>query len=130
MPSRRIEDLDPRVQDRARRILGAWAMAGLPVIVTCTLRTNEEQSDLYEMGRTKPGKRVTNAKAGESKHNPLPEAGARAMDVVPIVNGKAAWQPALFEQLAQIAKKADPSVEWGGDWKGFRDAPHFQWKLV
>ncbi len=34
-----------------------------------TLRTYKEQNDLYALGRTKPGKKVTNAPGGRSYHN-------------------------------------------------------------
>lgn len=39
------------------------------VRITSTLRTWEEQEELYAQGRTKPGPKVTNAKAGDSVHN-------------------------------------------------------------
>lgn len=126
MASRRIEDLDPRVQFGARAILKAWADKGLDVAVTCTLRTNEEQTKLYQQGRNgHPGPIVTNAKAGQSLHN-----HGRAMDVVPIVNGKAMWDAdsPLWRIMWQIARLADPRVSWGGNWAGFKDLPHFEWK--
>jgi len=93
-----------------------------------TLRTNKEQDELYQIGRTKPGKIVTNAKGGQSYHN-----YGLAFDLVLIIDGKtASWdtltdfdkdnEPDWMECVA-IAKKS--GFEWGGDWK-FTDKPHFQ----
>lgn len=42
---------------------------GHPMEPICTYRTGEEQDALYAKGRTAPGNRVTNAKAGSSPHN-------------------------------------------------------------
>ncbi len=51
------------------------------------LRTFQEQDDLYAIGRTKPGKKVTNAKGGQSVHN-----YGFAVDIVLIIDGKtASW---------------------------------------
>jgi peptidoglycan L-alanyl-D-glutamate endopeptidase CwlK len=125
--SRRIEDLDPRVQDGAKAILRAWADKGLDVLVTATFRSMEEQDRLYRQGRDgHPGPRVTNAKAGQSLHN-----HGRAMDVVPLVNGKALWdaESPLWRIMYQVARQADPRISWGGNWSGFKDWPHYEWLL-
>ncbi|WP_206781644.1 M15 family metallopeptidase [Priestia endophytica] len=42
---------------------------GINIAVTQGLRTFAEQNALYEQGRTKPGKIVTNARGGQSIHN-------------------------------------------------------------
>ena len=42
---------------------------GVRLRFSYTLRTFAEQDSLYAIGRTKPGKKVTNAKAGQSYHN-------------------------------------------------------------
>ncbi|SVE43245.1 uncharacterized protein METZ01_LOCUS496099, partial [marine metagenome] len=54
----------------------AWRLiAAAPLVlqrelfVVHTLRTYAEQDDLYEQGRTEPGKIVTNARGGKSWHN-------------------------------------------------------------
>lgn len=125
MASRRIEDLDPRVIDRARAIVRAWQEAGLDILITCTFRSNEEQDALYAQGRTKPGLKVTNAKAGQSPHNK-----GLAIDFVPMVHGKPQWdEPDRFRIAAYVAMQADPTCEWGGQWPKWKDFPHIQWKL-
>jgi peptidoglycan L-alanyl-D-glutamate endopeptidase CwlK len=97
--------------------------------ITHTLRTIEEQDALYAQGRTKPGKKVTNAKGGQSYHN-----FGMAFDICLIVDGKtASWDmeedfdkdhEADWMEVVRIAKKY--GWEWGGDFVKFRDNPHFQ----
>lgn len=53
-----------------------------------------------------------------------------AVDVGVLVNGKMRWDWPLYARLAKIMKQAAKDVEipleWGGDWKKFKDGPHFQ----
>jgi peptidoglycan L-alanyl-D-glutamate endopeptidase CwlK len=90
-------------------------------LVTSTYRDHESQTALYNQGRTTPGKVVTNAKAGQSWHN-----HRCALDVVPLVNGKAIWDDqAVWKQIGEIGKSC--GLEWAGDWKTFKEYPHFQY---
>ena len=99
-----------------------------------TLRTFNEQDELYSIGRTKPGRKVTNAKGGQSYHN-----YGLAFDIVLLVDSKgtgkfdkASWETnvdfdrdgrADWHEVVNICKRY--GWEWGGDWK-FTDLPHFQ----
>lgn len=99
-----------------------------------TLRTIKEQDDLFAIGRTKPGKKVTNARGGQSYHN-----YGLALDIVLLVdkdkNGtfeSASWETNIdfdkdgkadWREVVDIFKRH--GWEWGGDWK-FTDMPHFQ----
>jgi peptidoglycan L-alanyl-D-glutamate endopeptidase CwlK len=68
----RIEKLHPSVREEVTKVIEECdnALTGRAKIrVTQGLRTFEEQDALYAQGRTKPGKKVTNAKAGQSIHN-------------------------------------------------------------
>lgn len=118
--SRRVEDLDPLVQVMARQLLDVAAQDGLKLVITSTYRDHERQQALYDQGRTKPGKIVTNARPGESFHN-----WRVAFDVVPVVNGVAVWDnDQLWEQVGALAREM--GLEWGGDWVSFPDRPHLQ----
>lgn len=118
MPSRSIDDLIPRTADKCRRFVSACFDAGIGVIITSTYRSQDEQDALYAQGRTKPGKRVTNAK--ESYHT-----FRVAFDFVPIVNGKAVWDDAkVWTRCGALAESV--GLEWGGRWVGFADKPHCQ----
>lgn len=75
MASRDIYDLEKKLQDAFVEAKEKWAylypLRAVPFL-TCTHRTNREQEQLFAIGRTVPGKIVTNAKPGQSKHNSLP----------------------------------------------------------
>ena len=69
----RIEKAHPAVRFELS-VIYAWICAEVnskycQVRFTWVLRTNEEQDAFYAQGRTKPGTKVTNAKAGQSYHN-------------------------------------------------------------
>jgi peptidoglycan L-alanyl-D-glutamate endopeptidase CwlK len=80
------------------------------------LRTMERQKQLKKAGATT----ILN-----SRH-----ITGHAVDVVPLVDGKARWDWPLYRKLAPYiwaaAKKEGVPLEWGGDWKSFPDAPHWQ----
>lgn len=129
MASRRIEDLHPKLQGICKQFLLACESAGVDVILTCTYRSHEEQAQLFAQGRTMPGKIVTKAKPGQSKHNHM-EGGkpaALAFDIVPIVDGKAVWDDK--HPHWRIAGEIGENL--GLNWYGrpgaiFREMPHFE----
>lgn len=90
-----------------------------PVIVQ-TLRTFEEQDALYQKGRTRPGPKVTNARAGASYHN-----YGLAVDFCLQVNGKLVWKVDKNWMIVVECFKAR-GFSWGGDWKSFKDQPHVE----
>ena len=54
-----------------------------------------------------------------------------AVDLAPIdAEGEISWDWPLYHRLAPVVKKAAEelgiAVEWGGDWRNFRDGPHWQ----
>ena len=69
----RIKTLHPKIR---QEVLELYKKAnnlelgkGVRLRLSYTFRTHEEQDKLYAQGRTKPGKKVTNAKGGQSIHN-------------------------------------------------------------
>ena len=119
--SRTLDDLVPPAKQRAEAFIAAAKAKGIDLLVTSTYRDNESQDALYAQGRTTPGNVVTKAKAGQSWHN-----WRCALDVVPLVNGKAIWDdPALWKQVGEIGKSC--GLEWAGDWVTFKEFPHFQY---
>jgi len=120
--SRSLDDLLPPVKERVEKFLNAAKAAGIDLLVTSTYRDNASQDALYAQGRTTPGKKVTNAKAGQSWHN-----YKCAVDVVPIVAGKPRWdvKDEVWQQVGALGKAA--GLEWAGDWKKFKEYPHFQY---
>jgi len=119
--SRKIEDLHPIVADMCRSFLERCKEVGIDVIITSTYRDLESQQALYNQGRTTPGRKVTNAKPGQSFHN-----FKVAFDFVPIINGKAQWNDLkLFKKCGDIAKSV--GLEWAGDWVTFKEYAHCQY---
>lgn len=119
--SRDINELYPEVREKAKKLIELCDKEGIDIIITSTYRDFESQNDLYAQGRTKKGKIVTNAKGGESYHN-----FRVAFDVVPVVNGKAVWNDfRLWRRIGAIGKSL--GLEWAGDWKTFKEYPHFQY---
>jgi len=121
--SRNLEDLLPVVKARVDQFLTDAKNHGIDLLVTSTYRDHESQDALYAQGRTAPGKIVTNAKGGESFHN-----FKCAIDIVPIVNGKADWDCShpVWAKVAELGKAA--GLEWAGDWTGsLKEMAHFQY---
>lgn len=119
--SRDIKDLHPKLQELCNKFIAACEKEGIKVIITSTFRDFESQNELYAQGRTKPGKKVTNAKGGQSIHN-----YRLAFDFAPVVGGKIPWNDtALFTRCGKIAESI--GLEWGGSWKSFKDLPHCQY---
>jgi len=101
--------------------------------VTHGVRTIEEQQALYALGRTKPGKIVTQCDGIEkkSKHQrDSPKEYGKAVDIVAWVDGKVSWDMAHYKQIADhllaVAKEKGVKLVWGGNFKKFKDGPHFE----
>jgi len=120
--SRSLNDLLPPVKSRAEKMIEGCKAVGIDLLVTSTYRDNASQEALYAQGRTKPGKIVTNARAGQSFHN-----YRCAFDVVPLRHGKPVWdaKDPVWQVIGQIGKQC--GLEWAGDWKRFKEFPHFQY---
>lgn len=119
--SRNINDLKPKVAAMCSEFINRCKDAGIDVIITSTYRDAESQNALYAQGRTLPGKKVTNAKAGQSFHN-----WRVAFDFVPVVNGKAIWNDDdLFIRCGEIGEAI--GLEWAGRWVKFKEYPHMQY---
>lgn len=130
MASRKLSDLHPQILPIAEKFLDRCHDENIDILVTCTYRSNQEQDQLYAIGRTVPGKKVTNAKAGQSKHNFTlnGKPAAKAFDVVPLSNGKPVWDAAspLWRRLGIIGNAL--GLSWAGDWRLFKEYPHFELK--
>lgn len=134
MASRQISDLSKELQPLAsahlNRVNPLLAKRNASMIITCTYRSNDEQAELYAIGRTVKGRKVTNAKPGQSKHNIVDtktgKPAAEAYDIAILVNGKLNWN--LDDPIWEIVGKAgeELGLEWAGRWERFREGPHFQ----
>jgi peptidoglycan LD-endopeptidase CwlK len=100
-----------RVMDRALQ------ESPLDFTVIEGLRTQERQAQLVAEGasRTMNSRHLT----------------GHAVDLIPIgADGKAAFAWPLYNRLAPAVKAAAAAegvaIVWGGDWKSFKDGPHFE----
>ena len=128
MSSRDPSLLDPELRRRIHCTIRDYKAAfpdGPVPFVTCTVRTNAEQAEVWAQGRTKPGKIVTWAEPGQSAHNVNP---AMAVDLAfKSKTGGCDWSDALFNKIGRIAQRY--GIEWGGDWcrpSRYQDLCHFQ----
>jgi peptidoglycan L-alanyl-D-glutamate endopeptidase CwlK len=114
-----IQTLLPAAQTKAREFMKAIQTAGVTIKIISGTRTFAEQDQLYRQGRDLPGPKVTKARGGQSNHN-----FGVAWDIGVFQNGQYLDESPLYEQVGGIGKGL--RLEWGGDWAGFQDEPHFQ----
>lgn len=127
MSSRSLDDLSMSMKERALAHVRLCAEKGVELLVYCTLRSNEEQTALYSIGRTKSGKVVTNARAGESAHNPDEFGMASAYDCCPMISGKPMWDASHPSWGIVGACGEEAGLVWSGRWTGkLKEVAHFQ----
>lgn len=113
----RLEGVHP---DLVRVVKKAAVMSSLDFTVLEGLRTVARQKQLKELGATK---------TMNSRH-----ITGHAVDLAPMVGGTVRWDWPLYHQLAVIVKDAAKAenvpITWGGDWRTFKDGPHWElpWK--
>ena len=80
------------------------------------LRTKERQAQLLKEKKTT---------TSNSRH-----LTGHAVDLAAWVDNTISWDWKYYYQIADAMKKASKelnvSIDWGGDWKRFKDGPHFQ----
>lgn len=117
-----VEGMLVEVTNPVREVIAELYKQGIYICVAQTFRSFKEQDELYAQGRTKPGQKVTNAKGGQSNHNfgvavDLAQYTEDGKDVIWAVD-------ANFEKI--VAAMKAKGFKWGGDWKTFKDNPHFE----
>lgn len=111
--------------DLQKVIKRAAAISSIDFTVLEVVRTLARQKELVAKGASTTMK---------SRHLPGADGKSRAVDIAPLDGGQVSWAWPLYHKLAPIIKQAAKDVgvpiEWGGDWKSFKDGPHWQlpWK--
>ncbi len=91
------------------------------LIETCADRTAKEQNDLYQIGRTKKGNKVTNCD-GYRNVSPHQRWCAKDFCLVDSTTGLPLWNDeAMYQKLGEIAEAF--GLKWGGHWG---DKGHFE----
>jgi hypothetical protein len=124
-----IAGLDPKFQPVVRQFVTNARAGGFMIRITQGRRTIAEQNDLYAQGRTKPGAIVTGAVGGSSPHN-----YGMAVDFAFLTpegklsggkDGGYSWgNDRPWGEVAKYGKAL--GLEWGGDWRKFKDRPHLE----
>ena len=112
----RLRGVHPDLVRVVLRCAKDWTDKDTGFIVTCGLRTLEEQKLLKAKGASKTLR---------SRH-----LTGHAVDLAYSLNGQIRWDWPLYVKLAKAMKAAAKAekvpIEWGGDWVSFRDGPHYQ----
>lgn len=96
----------------------AIELSDVDFMITEGIRTRERQAQLLRAGasRTMRSRHLT----------------GHAIDVAALVGGRLRWDWPLYPPIADAFKAAaveqGVALVWGGDWKRFRDGPHFELK--
>ncbi|MBZ0217542.1 MAG: peptidoglycan-binding protein [Fimbriimonadaceae bacterium] len=110
---RRLEGVHP---DLVRVVNRAAELSAVPFQITEGLRGLARQKQLVARGasRTLRSRHLT----------------GHAVDVVAYVGPAISWSFPLYLKISEsfkaAARELGIAIQWGGDWKTFRDGPHFQ----
>ena len=104
-----LSGLEPSFRKKVEDWWAECEEEGIELLIYCGLRTLKEQDELYAQGRTEAGRIITNARGGQSFHN-----YGRAIDYVPLKNGKADWDDEKNYTRAQAigAKLGLRAISW------------------
>ena len=101
----------------------------LVAVVKRAIEITPQDFAVLEGLRTKE-RQVQLVQAGASKTMASRHLTGHAVDLGVLVEGVVKWDWPLYDQLARTMKAAAAElhlpIEWGGDWKTFKDGPHFQ----
>lgn len=94
----------------------AIELTAVDFIVTEGLRTTKRQQILFNAGAST---------TLNSRH-----ITGHAVDLAALVGNEVRWDWPLYHKIADAMKTAAAelgvSIVWGGDWKSFKDGPHFE----
>lgn len=106
--------------------------------ITEGVRTFARQQQLYAQGRTAKGSIVTNTDGikNKSNHQPKSDGYGYAVDLYPFYNGSVQVNDkdviprlkAIAIHVKAVSKCLGIGINWGGDFKGLFDPPHFELK--
>lgn len=116
LDARSLKRLEGVHEDLVKIVKRAFDMSPNEFIVTEGLRTLERQKQLLAAGASQTLR---------SRH-----LTGHAVDLAVKVGAEVRWDWPLYNALAVVMKDAANQlgvpIEWGGDWKTFKDGPHFQ----
>lgn len=109
----RMQGIHP---DLVRVVMLAIQLTEVDFGVTEGLRTIEKQREYFAKGASK---------TMNSRH-----LTGHAVDLVAYIGSEVRWDWPLYYKIADAMKRAANSlgvpIVWGGDWRTFKDGPHFE----
>jgi peptidoglycan L-alanyl-D-glutamate endopeptidase CwlK len=98
-------------------------------VVECAIRITTVDFAVLEGIRT-PERQKALVEAGASQTLNSRHITGHAVDLGAWVGDEVRWDWPLYHKIAaamkEAAKQVDVPIEWGGDWRNFKDGPHFQ----
>lgn len=134
----RVAKLHPKIRDEVKELIERAESkfpANIAIRVVQGLRTFPEQDALYAQGRTKPGARVTNSKAGQSYH-----CYGLSIDFALLYDkdGNGTYETLSWDLMKDFDKDGiadwmevvdifeDAGYTWGGRFNSIKDNPHVE----
>lgn len=109
----RLKGVHPDLVKVVRRAL---EISKVDLAVLEGIRSSERQAQMVKSGASQ---------TLNSRH-----LTGHAIDVAPVVGNQVRWDWPLYYPLAEAMKAAAAElnipIEWGGDWRKFKDGPHWQ----
>jgi peptidoglycan L-alanyl-D-glutamate endopeptidase CwlK len=116
LSARSEERLNGVHEDMQRVVRLALTKTAVDFAVIEGLRTKERQAELLAKGASK---------TLNSRH-----ITGHAVDLAPVIAGEIRWDWPPFYKIAEAMKSAagelGVAIVWGGDWRTFKDGPHFE----
>ena len=101
----------------------------LVLVVKLAIELSEIDFQVIEGVRSK-ARQEQLVKAGASKTLNSRHLTGHAVDLCALINDSVRWDWPLYSKIADAMKQAASqlkiSIEWGGDWRTFKDGPHFE----
>lgn len=113
---RSLERMQGVHPDLVKVVLLAIQLTEVDFGITEGVRTIEKQREYFAKGASK---------TMNSRH-----LTGHAVDLAAYIGAEVRWDWPLYHKLADAMKRAANSLNvpivWGGDWKSFKDGPHFE----
>lgn len=117
LSTRRLQGVHPDLTDVVHK---AISNLDIPVLVVEGKRTRARQRQLVRKGASQ---------TMNSRH-----LTGHAVDLVAVDGRKLLWGQPYYQKISAAMKSAadelNVDIDWGGDWRSFKDTPHYQlnWK--
>lgn len=117
-----ISTLLPNAQIQARKFMSIASNFRLTVKLIGGTRTYAEQDELF-----KKRPKVTNARGGQSNHNFGIAWDVGIFSGSKYYTGSTSAEEKAYRELSElIMPTLGDKLSWGGNWKSFKDLPHYE----